>query len=262
MATIKQFQNNGYLIKKKFLKSKRFYSICNNLNNDIEKKFSKKNLNKLGGFIAGNLNVNPGPFGKPILKLLLKNGLAKILKEISGKNINNFTMSVGGNLTIPNKYAQYFHMDGDYQDLFYFVSVATSNVYKADGPTEIVLGGHKKELPYWKFLIKKKKIKKLILSRGDLIIRRSNLWHRGTVNYSNKNRYIIAYLFFEKKDKNNPGKITDNYFPKKIKITNNFFGNNISQKIFEYFYIYFGFLFVTWRFFCSFFIKIKRKNYL
>jgi hypothetical protein len=254
--TLKKFINDGYLVKKKFLQSKQFDLICNDLNNEIEKTYLRTDIDKLGGSLTGNLNTNPGKYGKLILNLLLKNGLNNILQKISGEKFSDFYMTTGGNLSIPNKHSQHFHMDGNYRDLFYFVSVATSNIYAINGPTEIILGGHKKELPYWKFLFKKKKIKKIILSKGDLIIRRSNLWHRGTINRSDKNRFIIAYLFFKRKDNINIKKLAISNNFKKVTITNNFFGNNFSQRLFEYFYIYFKFLFIAWKAFSSFFPKL------
>ena len=96
-------------------------------------------------------------------RVLKKKGLNKIVKNITGKGLNSFDILFGGNLSLPFKFNQHFHTDGNFNDKMILINVATSDVDLNSGPTEIVLKSHKKNLKYWKFLIQKKKFQKLKL---------------------------------------------------------------------------------------------------
>ncbi len=244
---LQEFEKSGYIIKKSFLQSKLFDLLCLNLNSEIDKQCSKINLNSLGGSYIGNLNVYAGKYGKEILNLLIKNGLIKIFEQITLSKISNYQILLGGNLTLCNKYNQHFHTDGSFKDKMILVSIATSNITEFNGPTEVVLNSHKKQLPYWKFLFKKKKTKRILLSKGDLIIRKHNIWHRGTINTSNKKRFLIAFLFFEKK-RNMKANMNSN----SVKIYNNFFGNSLLDRAKEILYVHFKWVYILYKAVLSF----------
>jgi ectoine hydroxylase-related dioxygenase (phytanoyl-CoA dioxygenase family) len=230
----KKYNDNGYLIVKNFLHNdKKFKYLSQQLNNDVHNKLSKININKYGGSLIGNLNVYPGIFGKKIFNVLKIKGLNKIVKECTGKELNNFDISYGGNLNLPKKYNQHFHTDGKFEEKMIIISVATSDVNLNSGPTEIILKSHKKKITYLEFLISKKNKKKLTLSFGDLLIRQHYLWHRGTVNYSNKARFQIAFMLFERKRK-----IKQKIKLKKLYFFNNFFGNTFLSRLKEFIYVY------------------------
>ena len=93
------------------------------------------------------------------------------------------------------------------------------------------------------------------LSFGDLIIRSHYLWHRGTVNKSNKNRFLIAFLLFEKSRG-----IKQNQSRNSIKIYNNFFSNSLSGKLKELIYIYLKLIYVLYKLVLSF-LKNEKKTF-
>ena len=239
----KKYQNDGFIKLRNFTsKDKKFQKISLNLNKELESAIKKTKLNKLGGYIIGNLNVYPGKYGFQILNILKKNGLNKIIKDITGKNLNSFDILFGGNLSLPYKFNQHFHTDGDFNDKMILINIATSDVSLNSGPTEIVLKSHQKNLKYWEFLFQKKKFKRLKLSFGDLLIRSHYLWHRGTINKSNKNRFLIAFLLFEKSRR-----MKQDQSKNSIKIYNNFFKNSLSGKLKEFIYVYLKLIFVIYK---------------
>ena len=80
------------------------------------------------------------------------------------------------------------------------IGVPIEDLNEIDGPTELISGSHKQRISYWKFHLRfffKKKIK-LILNKGDIFIRESYIWHKGTKNKSNKLRTIILFILSEK----------------------------------------------------------------
>lgn len=244
----KKFEQNGYIVLPKFVSSKNFKILCNNLNEDIDKSLKKTNIAKLGGSMVGNLNVYPGIYGKKIFNILKKKKFLKILEKITKTKINNLSISVGGNLSLPKKHNQHFHTDGNFNQKMLIASIATSNINFYNGPTEVILENHDKDLPYWKFLISKKKKKKIFLNKGDLLIRKHSLWHRGTINFSNKCRFLIAFIIFDKKI----NRISNINHSKKIKIFENFFGNTIQERLKEFVYVYINLIYILYKILISF----------
>lgn len=234
-----EFKKNGFLILKNFISESDFRTLCKKINKDIEDKFNNKDLNSYGGSIIGNLNLVNEYYSEQILNILLKNDLDKIIKNISGNSVSEFNIRPGGNLNFQYKYNQHFHADGGFDNPYLIINIGTENITELNGPLEIVQDTHLKRLPYWKFLFKRKK-KKILLSEGDILIRKSNLWHRGTINLSKKPRYLLSYILEYKTENNNKfNLIKKNYW----KINNNMFGNNIIEKIKEIIYTKFSFVY-------------------
>lgn len=242
-----KYNNDGHIIIKNFLKkNNQFKKISIKLDNEINKMLKNININKYGGSLIGNINVYPGSFGKKIFKILQLKGLSKILKECTGKQLDNFDIFYGGNLNLSKKHGQHFHTDGNFNDNMIIITIATSDVSLNSGPTEIVLKSHKKEISYLKFLFSKKNKKKLTLSFGDLLIRQHSLWHRGTINYSNKTRFQIAFMLFDKKRK-----FKQKIKTKKIYFLNNFFENDFLSRIKEFIYVYLSPIYIIYKIFNS-----------
>lgn len=246
----KNFKTNGYLIKKKFLNTKIFFNTANKLNREISNYIKDINVNNFGGSIIGNLNLFPGKYGRIILRQMKKNKLKNLVFKLLGKDISNFNVKISGNLCMPLGYNQHFHTDGEYNDDMIIINVATSYVTNSSGPTEIIPGSHKKEISYYKFLFSKKKKIKVVLNTGDILIRKHNLWHRGTTNNSEKPRFMIAFMLFDKKRKFISDKIENN---DKIIISNNFFENTKAGRIKEYIYCELRFLFIFYKIIRCFF---------
>ena len=236
------FYKDGYLIIPNFIKNESFLKLSDELNLQIQKKINSMDLTKIGGYKIGNLGLDAGKYATGIWELLLKQDIEKIILEILEKSLPTFTIRVSGNICFPKKGEQHFHTDGKYEEKMYLISVATEDVTESSGPTEVVLNSHNK-IPYWKFLIKKKKKKKIILSRGDLIIRKHSTWHRGTKNLSDKPRFLIAFLLFPKNSK-----IKSNFNQNtEIEIFNNFFSSSRFGRFKESIYIKFKPIFIFYK---------------
>jgi hypothetical protein len=203
----KNFTENGFVILKDFLSNKFLSDSYKELKEETLLEFSKLTKNDMGGFISGNLNVFPGKYSQIFLDALLENNLGNIIEKLSQKTLSEFNVLVGGNLNQQYSYNQHFHTDGGFNNEFLIVNLATEDVTELNGPLEIAPGTHKNDLPYWKFVVHKKR-KRILLSRGDIIIRSSALWHRGTKNISRKPRFLLAFTF---RDKNKSELNSDNF---------------------------------------------------
>ena len=242
------FYKDGYLIIPNFIKNESFFKLSDELNIQIKKKIHNTDLTKIGGYKIGNLGLDAGQYASEIWELLLKQDIEKLILEILEKSLSEFTVRVSGNICFPNKGDQHFHTDGKYEERMYLMSVATEDITESSGPTEVVLNSHNKT-PYWKFLFKNKKKKKIILSKGDLIIRKHSTWHRGTKNLSDKPRFLIAFLLFPK-----DSKIKSNFNQNtEIEIFNNFFSSSSLGRFKELIYIKFKPIFLFYKLFRSIF---------
>ena len=237
-----EFNKNGVVVLKTNLSQNLFFKeIVKNIYTDLDKEINNGNINKFSGFIMGNLNVYPGDYGNQLLELLKSERIIiEKIEHVLGKKIDNYDISYGGNLSLPKKGKQLFHTDGKYNDEMNLVSIATEDINENNGPTEVCVETHLKDYDFNEFIFSKKKKKKLYADKGDIIIRKHNLWHRGTKNSSTKSRLLLSLLFFPKKSSSK----IDFKKSKELKIYPNFFKNNLMGKLYEIIYVKFGFLII------------------
>ena len=217
---LSNFEKDGFIILRNFIKDENFNSLCEKVKKEVLLEFNK--LKKTGGSLMGNLNISPGVYSK--------------------KNLSAFDIISGGNLNFQYKYNQHFHTDSKFENSFLIVNVVTEDIYESNGPLEVLPGTQKERLPYWKIIFKKGL--RIFAKKGDLIIRTSNLWHRGTKNISRNPRLLLAYTFQERKGENGKLEFEKN---KDLKILNNLFKSNIKGILKENFYTRFSYLYKSFR---------------
>lgn len=245
------FKDKGFIILRNFIKDDDFDSICENLKKDILIEFYKLKK-KIGGSLMGNLNVFPGSYAKIIFDKLNKKDFHNIIENITNKKFSDFDIISGGNLNFQFKFNQHFHTDSKFNNSFFIINVVTENIYETNGPLELVPGTHKENIPYWKFILKKKKYKILLANRGDILIRTSNLWHRGTKNESKEPRLLLVFILKDKTGDVSKFEFEGNNKPQ---IFNNFFKTSIKGTIKENLYTRFSYFYLFYRLLRSFFYK-------
>lgn len=247
----KKFNNNGFIILDTTLNlNPNFNNIVIKIYKDINFLLSNNDYRKYGGFIMGNFGINQGPLGKKLFSLIFKKKFLSLLEKLTNKKLNNFCVNYGGNLTLPNKGLQHFHIDGDFKKEMYLVSIATEDIDLMNGPTEVCVGSHNKNMNYWKFFLRKKNKKKLTISKGQILIRKHNLWHRGTTNFTDKYRLLLSFILIPVARKHQRVKIS-----KKIEILPNFFKSNFTGRLQEFFYVHFRYIHIFLKFIYSFFSR-------
>ncbi len=246
------FEKKGYIIlNTKLDNDLLFNKLCDEIENRINHLAKISNIKKLGGYIVGNLNINQGPFGSRLYSLVFKKKLINFFEKITKKKINQFDIKFGGNLALSKKGTQQFHTDGKFTNEMYLVSIATENISLKNGPTEICVGSHMKPLSFWEFFFSKKQKKKLTMKKGQILIRKHNLWHRGTKNLSNKNRLLLSFIMTPKSRKTKLKTSRVNFG-----IIHNSFKNNFIGRIHEIIYVYLSFLII----FSKLFVSLIKKN--
>ena len=108
----------------------------------------------------GNFGINQGPIGPKLYSWFFKDEFIKIFEDLTESKLDDFYIFHGGNLVLPNKGRQHFHIDGSYNKVMYMVSVATEDIDLNNAPTEICVGSHQRDLKFWEFFFSKKIKKK------------------------------------------------------------------------------------------------------
>ena len=240
IGDLSNFEKDGFIILRNFIKDENFNSLCEKLKKEVLLEFNK--LDKTGGSLMGNLNISPGVYSKKIFDKLNTENFKNIIQHISKKNFSAFDIISGGNLNFQYKYNQHFHTDSKFENSFLIVNVVTEDIYESNGPLEVLPGTQKERFPYWKIIFKKSL--RILAKKGDLIIRTSNLWHRGTKNISRKPRLLLAYTFQERKGENGKLEFEKN---NDLKILNNLFKSNIKGILKENLYTRFSYLYKSFR---------------
>jgi len=230
------FYNNGYIILDTNLENNHNYNkLVDEINNDLKLKLQNNKLSKNGGYIMGNFGIDQGPYGPKLYSFIFKDEFIKIFEDLIKSKLNLFDILYGGNLVLPKKGNQHFHIDGSYTKKMFMISIVTEDINFENGPTEICVGSHKKEMKFWEFFFSKKQKKKILLKKGQILIRPHNLWHRGTKNNSNKPRLLLSFSVTPKINKNKVHNPSPN-----LRILPNFFKSNFIGRLQEFSYVYLG----------------------
>ncbi len=147
------------------------------------------------GKLAGNLNFNMGPAGQDLLAAMELAGLTTLAAGLAGEPVT--LVQAVGNLNLPGSSFQDFHIDGNFDQRIIIVNICLVDTDISNGATEIVPQSHQYEMSYWRFRREGWAIRAIAptLARGDVLIRPSNLWHRGTPNRTATPRPMAAFAW-------------------------------------------------------------------
>jgi len=98
------------------------------------------------------------------------------------------------NFNLPGSVAQHYHTDGLYTKEFLICNIAVVDTEIANGAIDVLPGSHQKWYPFWKFVVERvaTRTTRLAMRQGDVLIRSSNLWHRGMPNLTAVPRPMMA----------------------------------------------------------------------
>jgi hypothetical protein len=147
------------------------------------------------GKLAGNLNIRMGTTGRALFEAFTKAGLPDLIAQLTDEPLE-FSQAVG-NFNLPGSCMQDFHMDGSFDRPVLIANICLVPTDKANGATEIVPQSHQADMSYWRFTHDgwRARVIQPAVQPGDVLIRPSNLWHRGTPNHSASPRPMAAFAW-------------------------------------------------------------------
>ncbi len=173
-------------------------ALVSKLNKFVKSSIKDKDYSHLAGSTAGHLNFS---FGNMYIDEM-KDKIIGIIMPIAKEYLNSktVTVSIGCNVNMPNSVYQHWHSDSDFNDNWLVTNCLLEDFTDKNGPTNYVVGTHKKYISYIGYLLRKIfnnfKIEDLSgHKKGTIVIRDSNLWHRGGKNNSNNSRVMLTIVF-------------------------------------------------------------------
>jgi len=145
-----------------------------------------------GGQWFGHLSYVPSPTHPLVKEVACNSRIKGVLDQALGKDYK--IVGFGGNANLPGSRYQPAHMDGWLGTDFLVVNIPLGKVTEENGSTEVWPRTHKEKLTVSQFNGVPRESVRLNASPGDIIIRYSNLWHRGTPNKSPGVRMMLAIL--------------------------------------------------------------------
>jgi hypothetical protein len=145
-----------------------------------------------GGNLTGHLNCFPGEESRVVYDTLVEQGIIDAIRDIFPKASG--LPNVGLNFNLPNSIAQHYHADRPFTQEFMICNIAVVDTEIANGAIDLLPGSHKKFYPFWRFVVERvpTRTTRLAMKQGDVLIRSSNLWHRGMPNLTTAPRPMMA----------------------------------------------------------------------
>lgn len=150
-----------------------------------------------GGTIMGHLNCFPGEAARFAYDEIVRQGIVDAVLGLREGQRNELLARVNWNL--PGSAAQHYHMDSAFTNEWIICNIAVVDITAENGPMDVVPGSHREFYPYWRFALgrKARHTASLPMEQGDLLVRKSTLWHRGTSNRSTAVRPLLSFSFGE-----------------------------------------------------------------
>jgi len=145
-----------------------------------------------GGLISGHLNCFPGEESRFIYDTLERQGVIDFVKSLLPTPM--YMPNVGCNMNLPKSAPQHYHVDGLFLEPFLIINTAVVDTDISNGAIDVLPKTHKRFYKFSRFMFERldKLTTRVPLGQGDVLIRHSNLWHRGMPNYSGTARPMAA----------------------------------------------------------------------
>ncbi len=191
------FDEAGYLVFKGVVDKGRLSSLRDDLFAEYERAGRAGELFAGGGRISGHLNCFPGAQSRFAYETLRDHGILQLIEKLNPRAVG--APAVGCNLNLPGSYAQHYHADGWYTGEFMIANVAVVDTVIENGAIDVLPRTHKKFYKFWRYATERtyRLSTRLPLEQGDVLIRTSNLWHRGMPNQTTVARPMLAFTFGE-----------------------------------------------------------------
>jgi ectoine hydroxylase-related dioxygenase (phytanoyl-CoA dioxygenase family) len=151
-----------------------------------------------GGSISGHLNCFPGEDARFIYHAIEEYGIADAIRALRAGLSSNVRPTL--NFNLPGSAAQHYHMDGVFTEEYIICNIAVVDTDIGNGAIDLLPSTNQEFYPFWRYAVKQRYrlTTRVPMNQGDVLLRRSTLWHRGMPNTSNGPRPMMSLTFGEK----------------------------------------------------------------
>ena len=194
-AIKRTFAEEGFVIFKNIVSKQRLSHLRDRLQQEFDRAKSSGGLFSGGGLISGHLNCFPGEESRFVYDTLEQHGIVDVVRALFPKATR--PPNVGCNFNLPKSVAQHYHTDRNFLGHFMIANVAVVDTDLSNGAIDLVPGTHKKFYKFWRFAVERphRASKRIPMNQGDVMVRTSNVWHRGMPNHTAVARPMLAFTW-------------------------------------------------------------------
>jgi hypothetical protein len=150
-----------------------------------------------GGLLSGHLNCSPGERARFVYDEIRERGIVDLVRSYRPAIADAMRPTL--NFNLPGSVAQHYHMDNAYLKEFLICNVAVVDTDLDNGAIDVLPGTNREFYKFWRYAIERKYrlTTRIPFQRGDAVVRKSTLWHRGMPNHSSRPRPMMAITFGE-----------------------------------------------------------------
>jgi ectoine hydroxylase-related dioxygenase (phytanoyl-CoA dioxygenase family) len=189
------FAEHGYVVIKDVVPREGLARLAVGMQEEFDRQLKSGQMFNGGGLVSGHLNASPGEAGRFAYEALKQRGVLDLIRAISPQSV--LQPYVGCNFNLPGSVTQHYHMDRVFRNEFMIANVAVVDADLINGAIDVVPGTHKRFYKYWQWALEKpyRNAIRLPMQQGDVLVRVSNLWHRGMPNRSSVARPMLAFTW-------------------------------------------------------------------
>ena len=186
------YADKGYFIVREVVSPGRLEELHQALSREFDRAANSGALFSGGGLVSGHLNCFPGAGARFAYDTLQERGIIDLMKQLH-PSVDRMP-NVGCNFNLPGSHTQHYHIDRPFTREFMIANVAVVDTVIENGAIDMVPGTHKRFYKYTRFVLEgaRRHAVRLPLNRGDVLIRSSNVWHRGMTNQTSTPRPMLA----------------------------------------------------------------------
>jgi Phytanoyl-CoA dioxygenase (PhyH) len=186
---------DGYVVFRNVVSPDRLSRLAGKIVEEFDRAKASGQLFSGGGLFSGHLNCFPGEESRFAYDAIQGHGIVDLIKMVFPKAQR--PPNVGCNLNLPGSVAQHYHADRNFVDNFMIANVAVVDTDLTNGAIDLLPGTHKKFYKYWRFAIERsdRLSTRVPMRQGDVLVRNSNVWHRGMPNHTSVPRPMVAFTW-------------------------------------------------------------------
>jgi len=194
-AAKQAYAKDGYFILRNVVSTERLAELHQSLSREFDRMSGTGELFAGGGLLSGHLNCFPGAGARFAYETLQERGVIDLIKQLH-PNVTRMP-NVGCNFNLPGSHTQHWHLDRPFDQEFMIANVTVVDTTAENGATDVIPGSHKRFYKYTQFVLERigRNNKRIITNRGDVVVRSSNVWHRGMTNLTSVPRPMLAFTW-------------------------------------------------------------------
>jgi ectoine hydroxylase-related dioxygenase (phytanoyl-CoA dioxygenase family) len=195
---LRKVEQDGYIHLKNIVSKQKLTKLNEQLSAAFEQARQSGELFAGGGNISGHLNCFPGEGSRFVIDDLRSHGVLDLIRSLAPAAVDR--LRVNCNFNLPGSYAQHYHTDGYFTDNFYLCSIAVIDTDITNGAMDVLPGTHQRYYKFWEYALQRKYrlTTRVPMEQGDVLVRKSTMWHRGMPNLTNSPRPVLTFTFGEK----------------------------------------------------------------